>query len=361
MRFLHTSDWQFGLKLAFVPGEAGARLRAQRFDTVRRIADLAREQRVDAVVAAGDVFDDNGVGPDTVQLARDALASFAPIPVLLLPGNHDAAVPGSALARLAGPEHLRVLSDATPFAVAGGVFFPCPLRRRHTRDDPTWELPRREAGDEAVRVAIAHGGVLDFGETAETPNRIDVRGVLDKGFDYLALGDWHGTLRFDDRAWYCGTPEATRFTEKAPGSVLLVDIPAAGQLPRVEAVPVARARWVTREVRFYEDGGVEALRAWLDSPEIERSWTLLSLSLDGQLSLAARARLDALLQEESGRFLHLEVGRDGVVDAPSDEDLQVLTAEGFVGMAAEALRGEASPEARDALRLLHRLLVEADR
>lgn len=37
-------------------------MRTQRFDTIRRMADLARENEVDAVVVAGDVFDDNGEG-----------------------------------------------------------------------------------------------------------------------------------------------------------------------------------------------------------------------------------------------------------------------------------------------------------
>lgn len=71
-RFLHTADWLLGLRLNFVPGEAGARLRAERFATVERIAELARVEQADAVIVAGDVFDDNGVGPDTIQQAREA-------------------------------------------------------------------------------------------------------------------------------------------------------------------------------------------------------------------------------------------------------------------------------------------------
>jgi DNA repair exonuclease SbcCD nuclease subunit len=361
MRFLHTSDWQLGLKLNFVPGEAGARLRAQRFDTVRRIAEVGRERKVDAVVVAGDVFDDNGVGPDTIQQARDALAVFAPLPVLLLPGNHDPADSASALAQLAASPHVRVLSDQTPVATADGIFFPCPLLQRHTREDPTAGLPPRGPGESAVRVAIAHGGVLDFSETTETPNRIDVPRLLAKGFDYLALGDWHGTLRFDARAWYSGTPEPTRFTEQRPGNVLLVTIPAAGETPEVEPIPVGRARWLSHEMRFYADSDVTGLAAWFDAPTFERSWTLVSLALDGHLSLSGRASLDLLLETERGRFLHLDVSRDAVVDAPSDEDLHVLTAEGFVGIAANALRLEGTPEARGALRLLHRMLLQGGR
>lgn len=359
MRFIHTSDWQLGLKLNFVPGEAGARLRAQRFETVRRIAGVARERGVDAVVVAGDVFDDNGVGPDTIQQTQDALAAFAPLPVLLLPGNHDSALPGSALHRLQTAGHVRVLGDREPIALGGGVLYPCPLFQRHSREDPTAHLPTREAGDTRPGVVAAHGGVLDFGETTETPNRIDVARVLAKGYEYLALGDWHGALQFTDRAWYCGTPEQTRFSEKNTGYVLFVEIEGQGIIPRVERIPVGRAQWRTHVARFYTDSDVDSLSDWFDAPELERSWTLVSLELEGQLSLSARGRLEVLLAEEKGRLLHLQVARDAVVDAPSEEDLRVLTAEGFVGEAAESLQAQNSTEARDALRLLHRLLVES--
>jgi len=192
-RFLHTADWQLGLGLRFVPGDRGAKVRNERFEAVRRLAALAHEHEVDAVVVAGDVFDDNGVGPHTLQAARDALALFAPIPVLLLPGNHDAATPGCALSRLQGGDHVRVLLDRRAEVVGDAAFFACPLLHRHERDDPTAWLPAREAGDAAVRVAVAHGAVLDFSETTESPNRIDAASVLARGFDYLALGDWHGT------------------------------------------------------------------------------------------------------------------------------------------------------------------------
>ena len=92
LRFLHTADLQLGMKLRFVTGDRGARLRAQRFDTLRALGPLAHERSATAIVIAGDFLDDNAVGPDTLQLAADALDSLAPLPVLILPGNHDAAV-----------------------------------------------------------------------------------------------------------------------------------------------------------------------------------------------------------------------------------------------------------------------------
>jgi DNA repair exonuclease SbcCD nuclease subunit len=88
-RFLHTADWQLGKPFGSVPGDAGAILREARFEAVRRIAALAHEHQVDAVLVAGDVFDSNLASEATLSRALAAMRGFAG-PWLLLPGNHDA-------------------------------------------------------------------------------------------------------------------------------------------------------------------------------------------------------------------------------------------------------------------------------
>ncbi len=380
VKLLHTSDWQLGLRLNFVGGDAAARLRAQRFDTVRRIGELARARDVDAVVVAGDVFDDNGVGADTLQQTRDALEAFGDVPVVLLPGNHDPATADSALRRLeAGrgnvivaldrqvvrPERSRPGGRSHFGSREGGrshldtpvlEVWPCPLLERHDYDDPARWLPER--GDSAaVRVAVAHGGALSFGEATETPNRIDVDAVLARGFDYVALGDWHGLYSVGTAAWYSGTPEATRFKEKRPGSVLLVEIDGPGAEPQVEIVPVARTRWLSEIRELADDGALEGLTAWLDSLE-EKSWTLLELTLAGALSLEGHARLEALLEDYAARLAHLRLDADGVAVAATEADLEVLSAEGYLGRAIARLRSSETPVDADAVRLLYRLMKE---
>jgi DNA repair exonuclease SbcCD nuclease subunit len=346
------------LKLNFIPGDRGARARLERFEVVRRIAALAHAHRVDAVVVAGDVLDDNAVGRATLQATSDALRAFAPIPVLLLPGNHDAGTPDCGLARLAPQAHVRVCLDEAPILLDGLHLHPCPLRRRHEREDPARGLPARQAG-EPVRVAIAHGGAIDFsGGDTEVPNLIDVDRARARGFDYLALGDWHGTLELRPWAWYAGAPEATRFKEKAPGNVLLVDLPGPGAAPGVEVLSVARTRWLRRTVELADEAELGDLEAWFAGLD-ERSWTLVELELRGQLPLHARARLDRLLEEEAEALLHLRVASDTVLPLPSEEDLRSIAVGGWVRAAAEALAASEAPADRDALLLLHRLVQEA--
>jgi DNA repair exonuclease SbcCD nuclease subunit len=357
LKLLHTADWQLGLRLNFVGGDAAARLRAQRFDTVRRIGALARAHAVDAVVVAGDVFDDNGVGGDTLQQTRDALEAFGDVPVILLPGNHDPATPDSALRRLDQPRAgVHVALTREPIELPGLTVFPCPLTARHEYEDPAAWLPA-QSGRDTVRVVVAHGGALTFGESKDAPNRIDVESIVQRGYDYVALGDWHGLFQVAPRAWYSGAHEGTRFKEKRPGHVLLVEVDAPGAVPRVEAIGVARSRWLQHDVDLFDDADVGTLEAWFEALE-EKSWTLIELTLRGQLSLAGHARLEALLADFDSRLACLRVDGDTVSVAPTPDDLTALSAEGYLGRAIDVLQAGGAREDTDALRLLYRLMLD---
>ena len=359
MRFIHTADWQLGLKLRYLDAEKAAQLRLLRFQTVRAIARVAHSERADFVLVAGDVLDDNGLGRDSLQQTTDALQAFGEIPVYLLPGNHDAATADSALLRLELPPNVQVLVKKEPVAMGEATIYPCPLLRRHEMDDPTGWLPDGQPGL-GIRIAMAHGGVIDFAQSAdvETPNLIDANRVVAKGYDYLALGDWHGTFRYGPRVWYPGAPEATRFKELDPGAVLLVEIDAPGAEPTVTRIPVATTRWLTMDLEMVDDGQVGELKAKLDALE-ERSHTLLNLTVRGALSLGARDRLDALLTEYAQRLAYLRTDLEALQTQATDADLADLRSEGFQAAALERLRESNDEASIEAIRLMYRLQREA--
>jgi len=49
MRFIHTADWQIGMKAAHV-GKAAERVRTARLETIRRIQHFARESIAEFVL-----------------------------------------------------------------------------------------------------------------------------------------------------------------------------------------------------------------------------------------------------------------------------------------------------------------------
>ena len=74
------------------------------------VLDAARHAGADVVVLAGDTFDCHRVPADLLVRAADVISSAA-MPVVILPGNHDPAVPDAVYrhAALAGVANLSVI------------------------------------------------------------------------------------------------------------------------------------------------------------------------------------------------------------------------------------------------------------
>src|SRR5436309_12088455 len=94
-RFLHTSDWQIGMKGSGL-GRAGSRVAAQRIETLERIFQTARSHDVNLVLACGDLFERNEVDGDTVERVAAIIGSHADVAVHAIPGTTTWPVPGAS-------------------------------------------------------------------------------------------------------------------------------------------------------------------------------------------------------------------------------------------------------------------------
>lgn len=370
---IHTADWQLGKQFANVPGDAGAALRDQRIETVRAVARVARERRADAVVVSGDVFETNAVADRTLRQALDALESFAGEWVFI-PGNHDPALADSVWSRAghvyAGrngrPGNIHFLVEPErPLLLKGGALaiLPAVLERRHEADDPTAWFDHAQTPAGAVRVGLAHGSVKErLPDASEASNPIAAGRAGTAGLDYLALGDWHGTLRIDERTWYAGTPEADRFGSSDPGNVLCVGIERPGALPSIESIPVGRYVWRQVEWDIHGAPDVDALERHLESLCPDPVRHLVWLKLAGVVDFALHEKLRDRLAAWDARLRHLRYEDEALVARPSDDDLDGIDRAGFVRAAVEALRARADdphdPEREVARAALLRLYHE---
>lgn len=334
MHFLHTADWQIGMKAAATGGAAGA-VRAARLEAAARVVAI----RADFLLVAGDTFEDNAVDRALVQQTGEILARFGG-PVYLLPGNHDPLQPGSVWEHPVWKqyENLNVMREPRAYAVPGGTLIAAPLCETHSRRDPTLalvEIPRPEG----PVVAMSHGTVE--GIDAETEHHPIARNACTRaGAEYLALGHWHSTSLYPDSAGvvrmaYCGTQETTKFGERDSGNALLVRL--ADGVPSIERIHTGVLSWLTLEEEVKAAGDMERLRDRV-AGLAERS--LVRLEIRGLLH-AAEADLLRQIMEMRARFLHFTVDTGGLRPAAEDgwED---LLPEGAVRLAARQLRERAS-------------------
>ena len=191
--FIHSSDLQLGMTRWFLEGEAQARFDDARLDSLRRLGDLATREGAAFIVIAGDVFDSNSLSPQTTGRALEALRGL-PVPVYLLPGNHDPLVADSVF-KLIDVAGVHLLSDTSVVQVADGVeLVGAPLRARTAASDLVRDALQELEPTDAVRIMVGHGQA-EARSNDLRPDLIDLGYVesrlADGTIDYLALGDTH--------------------------------------------------------------------------------------------------------------------------------------------------------------------------
>jgi hypothetical protein len=365
MKIIHSADWQLGKSFGRFELDVRAALTEARFDAIDAIGKAAVQHDAGHVLVAGDVFDTEGPEDRTIVQAISRMERY-PCRWWLLPGNHDFARNGGLWdrVRVRAGEGVVVLADAAPRQIESDVWLlPAPLAHRHNLDDPTDLFDGMGTPGARLRIGIAHGSIRDFGTQGETKNQIAPDRARRSTLDYLALGDWHGTLKVDARTWYSGTPETDRFQRDDPGHALLVEFRPENEL-HVTPIRTGRFQWLTRNWTVNDQAAFDADCDRLLG-EIDQSATLLQLSLAGITGLGDRVAMLRRLENDLGhRLRHLTVRADDLVGRPSEEDLAMLTVEGMLGAAALKLneRIEAGgSEGSVAKRALERLFVEYGR
>ncbi len=348
VRFLHTADWQMGMRGGHV-GAAGQTVREARLATARRVVELAKEHRVDFLVLAGDTFEDNAVDRVLVQKVADVLGSF-PGPVFLLPGNHDPLVPGSVWELPAWRSHgnLVVLREEAPVERDGVRLFPCPVREKYSAADPTAWIDARSCSE--VAIGVAHGSVEGAPlDDAELPIPRDASAR--RGLDYLALGHWHSTATYPDndgvvRMAYSGTHEPTGFDERDSGNVLLVEVAERGGPVTVTPLRTGRLRWVAVEENLQAPGDLRTLRERIESDQ-QAGQTLLRLQLSGLLFAEEENELQRIAELLEARYLFAELDTSRLAPSPEDDDWVNAVPPGTLRSVAERLRRLANPSELD--------------
>lgn len=378
VRFVHTADWQLGMTRHFLAGEAQSRFTDARIGAVERIGRVAAERDCGFVLVCGDVFETADPGRQVVARTAEALREV-PVPVLLLPGNHDPAGASSVYASPdftgSRPPNVTVLGTPGRHPVPGleGVeVVAAPWTSKHPGGDPVAGVLDGLPADGAPRVLAGHGCVDVLSPDRDDPARIalaPLRAALDGGrIRYVALGDRHSAtvVDGDGRIRYSGAPEPTSFTEVDPGKVLVVDAGPDGV--RVEDVKVATWAFHDLELVLEGDEPLDALDALLGGLRA-RQRAVVRLALSGSLPLADHARLETLLHSHRSVLASLELWDRNTSVSVREEatDLAGLEAAGLSGYALAAARelmatatggGDGAATAQQALVLLHGLLKE---
>jgi len=352
MRLLHTSDWHLGQTFHdFDRSHEHGRFLDWLLDTLET-------EQADALLIAGDVFDNSNPSADAQrQFYRFLTAAKRRVPqldIVVIAGNHDSAgrleAPASllevfdttAIGRIARDPQAGIQLDrlvvplrnrereiaawclAVPFLRPGDV------PRVETDGDPYLEgvkrlyrqtleaaLNRRENGQAIVALGHCH---MTGGQTSEDSERRIVIGgmealpveMFDSAIAYVALGHLHRAQRVGDQARtrYSGSPLPMSFTEiHYCHQVVRIDLDG-DSVAEIRPIPVPRFVKLLRvpEQPAPIDEALDALAAlaWPDPPSPDaRPYVQARVQSTG-FDPTLRGRIEAILEKKPVRLASIE-------------------------------------------------------
>jgi DNA repair exonuclease SbcCD nuclease subunit len=225
---VHSSDLHLGLNHS-----------SDDLHALRSVLGAAGRTAADVLLLAGDVFDHNRVPLEFIDRAARLLGD-APLPVVILPGNHDCLTPNSVYRRggLAEPANVHVFG-ITIDEVAAFPILDLEIWGRPHLDHSDYS-PLRDPRPRSARrtVATAHGHWVTGPHDHHRAWLIHDEEIAATGADYVALGHWDRALPVGDGsvpAYYSGSPDlartvnVVRFT--AVGDVEVTRVPLDAEQP----------------------------------------------------------------------------------------------------------------------------------
>ena len=173
--------------------------------------------KADVLLLAGDTFDNGRVAEPIVRQAGEILAG-APMPVVLLPGNHDPAFAESIFHRsgILDLPHATVIGITQPEGLVLEALDLEIVGRPHRSYSDMPPLPEISARRTRWLVGIAHGHYVppaDWEDEAHRSWRISDAALAALPVDYLALGHWDRPTPIGDgtiQAYYSGSPDMAK-------------------------------------------------------------------------------------------------------------------------------------------------------
>lgn len=374
MKIIHTADLHLDRCFAGAGMAAGFgnRRRQSLRDVFGALVERAGTWPADALLIAGDLFEQDRVSRDTVAFLTSRFASIPQVPVFIAPGNHDPFVPDSPYATAEWPENVtlfskpewtnRALKEGQLVIHGFGFDGPAPSV------NPFGSLRIQDGGRDRIHVAVAHGserGHQPPGKELYAP--FDAAEAVPEGLAYLALGHFHATTEiegdFDTVVYYSGAPEGLGFGETGLRHYLEVEV--LGGEVHVTKAPSSRLVYAAHKVSCdgfassqdavdairectEEEGLPQALRITLVGachPELRDEFGAIHDALGPEFEhfeLIDRTDpledYEELAREETGLGAFAKVMNEETADAPDDARKELLERAREVGVAAFRMR-----------------------
>ena len=229
MRILHCADIHLDSQMNTNLDRTKAKERKlEILDTFIRMIDYAADNKVDAVIIAGDLFDTNAFSLETLNSVLDAITSHPAINFYYIKGNHGG---GDRFIESIKerPENLHLFEEIWKtyrlFERSGARITISGIELSVNNISTVYSSLLLDSRD--FNIVTMHGQISAYPDK-NSSDTISLTDIQNKNIDYLALGHFHeyqeGGMRPRGIYCYCGCLEGRGFDECGRHGFVLLDI-----------------------------------------------------------------------------------------------------------------------------------------
>lgn len=323
MKFVHCADVHIGMEFALNRLKSRQR-KAEILQSFLRVIDYCRDNEVDVLLIAGDLFDSENVEAAVIERIKSAFGSILQTDVYIAPGNHDPYTLTSPY-RDEGWSSNVTIFNGTPRIIEradrGYRIWGCGFENCFVTDRLL--MGTRLPKDELVNLGIVHGQLVGNNGKSQY-NAITDSDIELSGIDYLALGHVHkqtAVQRMGNTFYaYSGTIEGQGFDEEGLRGFYTGDL-SRRLLDRNEFI----TEYVSPSLRRYYHVNVDITGAATRAEVIEEIYKAIENA--GQNDMFAEELVENDIADNLYKLTL--TGEAGVATAVSAEELSALLAGQF--------------------------------
>ena len=214
VKILHCADIHIGAAESFL-GVLRENRRYETLITFERIIDIAKEENVELIAIAGDLFDSNNIEQRFIDAVMNKIREAAPIKIVFAAGNHDPLNAQSPFSKEELPQNLYILGtkdEEITFEELKLKVYGRSFESAFLKGEEAFSLP---TNNDYINLLVQHGELKS--DLNSEYNAITPKFVKNSGMDYIALGHVHKRSdigKIDNTCFaYCGCPEGQGFDE----------------------------------------------------------------------------------------------------------------------------------------------------
>lgn len=227
VKVLHCADLHLGAELSSL-GNLARERRQELLSTFINITSICRNEKVDFLLIAGDLFEGSNIDINTVRTVKSSLASIPDTIVAISPGNHDYMAIDSPYADSDWSENVHIFKsdkEKIDFEEKGVCLWGAAFRSTYVTQPILESIHANDKN--RINICVMHGDLVSNYQLSNY-NPVSPLHIRYTGMDYIALGHIHkssGVMNVGT-TWYAypGCPEGMGFDELDDKGILIGNV-----------------------------------------------------------------------------------------------------------------------------------------